>query len=74
MVIKENYFCLCENHTQFMAFLRETGNKDVVYIDSPERLHGYQGGKVMYYGTWWARPDLKEIEKAMEEEGIERLR
>lgn len=38
-------------------------DKNIIYVNSVDQLHGQHGGTVDRVGTWYTRPDLEDLER-----------
>ena len=64
-------YVVAGNEREFTCFLKEKGfnRKDCLYVYTVTKLLGRRikkGESVIYYGTWWNRPDIAEIRKRIE--------
>jgi len=61
-------YVVAGNMDQFREWAKRTSTKNYQFVTGPEtfqRTSGISGGQVVFYGTWYARPDIVDVKQAI---------
>jgi hypothetical protein len=61
-------YVVAGTHAEFLDWAKRTTAKNYTFVRGPESfvgVSGVGGGQVVFYGTWYARPDIVEVKQAI---------